>query len=226
MHALGDTTFMTTRSRVAITLALGLVLIVVALIVVVLQSPDVVISSNSTIVTEELGLFHEHTAVCQAEERLPAAAAAARVSLGAIAHPGPEISVSISQNGHIVATGHRGGGWLGASLVLPLTPRRAALADTTICLTRGPATLPVELTGGVATSARAATVNGKTLAGRLRVEYLRRGQRSWLSEAEHVARRLGLGRSPAGTWIVLPLLAMMAAAIALCVWLLMREAPG
>lgn len=217
---------MTTRSRVAITLALGLGVIAVALVVVVLQSPDEVISSNSTVVTEELGLFREHTVVCQAEERLPAAAVAARVSLGAVAHPGPAVFVSFSQHGHIVATGHRGGGWLGDSLALPLTPRVAALADTTICLTRGPATLPVELAGGAAASARAATVNGKALPGRLRVEYLRHGQRSWLSLAEHVARRLGLGRSPAGTWIVLPLLAMMAAAIALGVWLLMREAPG
>lgn len=215
---------MTTRSRVAITLALGLTLIAAALIVVVLQSPDEVISSNSTIVTTELGLFREHTVVCQEAERIPAAAAAVRVSLGAVAHPGPAVFVSFSDKGHIVATGHRASGWLGDSLALPLTRRVTTLSDTTICLTRGPATLPVELAGDVAPSASAATVNGKALPGRLRVEYLRRGQRSWLSLAEHVARRLGLGRSPAGTWIVLPLLAMMAAAITLGVWLLMREA--
>ncbi|HXW59629.1 MAG TPA: hypothetical protein VEJ23_09165 [Solirubrobacteraceae bacterium] len=210
----------------AITLMLGLALIAVALIVVVLQSPDEVISSNSTIVTEELGLLRQHTFVCQEAEGLPAAATAVRVSIGSIAHPGPAVLVSFSDKGHIVASGHRAGGWIGASLALPLTARVTAFSGTTICLTRGPATLPVGLAGGAAPSASVATVNGKALPGRLRVEYLRRGQRSWLSLAEHVARRLGLGRSPAGTWIVLPLLAMMAAAIALCVWLLMRETPA
>jgi hypothetical protein len=83
--------------------------------------------------------------------------------------------------------------------------------------------MPVELAGNVAPRALAATVNGKPLRGRLRIEYLARGHRSWLSLAKHVARRLGLARTPSGTWIVLPLVAMMAIAVALGGWLLMRE---
>ena len=82
----------------------------------------------------------------------------------------------------------------------------------------------MELAGNATHGALAATVNGRPVSGRMRVEYLARGNRSWLSLAKHVARRLGLGHAPAGTWIVLPLAALMATAVALGAWLLMREA--
>jgi hypothetical protein len=214
---------MTTRNQVAITLAVGFVLIAAGLGGVLVQAPDEIVSANSITVAEELGLFREHTTVCQANERLPASTAALRISLTAL-HAGPAVSVTVSRGSQIVARGHRDAGWFSGSLTLPLQPRVARSVDAKICLTRGPpVAAPVEIAGNIAPTGLAATVNGKPLPGRMRIEYLTHGHRSWLSLAAHVARRLGLGHAPSGTWIVLPLAAMMAIAVALGAWLLIRE---
>ncbi len=214
---------MTTRSHVAITIGCGLAVIAAAVIGILVQTPDQVISSNQVVGGRELAMFHEHTVVCQADERLPARTVALRVSLAAVAHVAPAVSVAALHEGQVVASGHHNAGWVGVSLTLPLKPPVAAPVDAKICLTRGPAGMPVELLGNVAPAARAATVNGTPLSGRMRVEYLARGHQSWLALAKHVARRLGLLHEPSGTWIVLPLAALMAIAVALACWLLLRE---
>jgi hypothetical protein len=214
---------MSTRSRVAITMSCGLALIAVAVIAILAQTPDRVIASNSVNGGAELGLFHEHTAICQAGERFPAGTTALRVSLAAVAHPGPSVSVSVLSEGRPVTTGRRGAGWVSASLTLPLRPALAAQTDGKFCLTRGPAGLPIELVGNMAPPAVAVTQNGTPLSGRLRVEYLGHGQKSWLSLAKHVARRVGLLHEPSGTWIVIPLILLMAAVVGLAGWLLLRE---
>jgi hypothetical protein len=213
---------MTKRHQVAITLALGFILITAALGVILLRSPDDVISTNAVTVTQPLGLFGRHANVCQASERLPASTKALRISL--IGFFSPSVAVTVSHGGQFAASGRHNAGWFGGSLTLPLRPAVKTPLDATICLTRGPGGLPIELAGDAAAPALAATVNGQTSPGRMRIEYLRSGHRSWLSLARHVARRVGLGRSPSGTWIVLPLLAMMAIATALGAWLLLREA--
>jgi hypothetical protein len=43
--------------------------------------------------------------------------------------------------------------------------------------------------------------------------------------AETVARHVGLGRAPSGTWVVLLLLIAMGAVLATASWLLLRELP-
>jgi hypothetical protein len=215
-------TSMTKRHQVAITLALGFILITAVLGVILLQAPDDIISTNSVTVTQPLGLFDRHAKVCQATERLPASTEALRISL--IGYFAPAVSVTVSHGGQFAASGRHNAGWFGGALTLPLHPAVITPLDAKICLTRGPGGLPIELAGNVASTALAATANGQTLPGRMRIEYLRSGHRSWLSLARHVARRLGLGHSPSGTWIVLPLLAVMAMATALGAWLLLREA--
>jgi len=213
---------MSARRRVAITLALGLVVITAALIGVLAQTPRALIASNGIYVTEELGLFHEHTTVCQAGERIPASTSALRISM--VGHVGPAVAVTVSAAGQILARGNLGAGWESDSPTLSLQPAPAQPLQATICLTRAAGGLPVELTGGEAPKTLLASVGGEALSGRLRVEYLGSGHSSWLSLAKHVARRLGLGRSLSGTWLALPLIALMAAAVALGGWLLLREA--
>jgi hypothetical protein len=212
---------MTTQYKVAITLACGFAVITAVLIALLLHAPDEIISTNSIAVAEELGVFSRHTTVCQANERIPASTTALRMSL--IAYIGPAVSVAVSQGGQVVATGHHNGGWVSGSLTLPPKPAVATPIDATICLTRDRGAELAGLFGNAAPRALAATSNGSPLPGRMRTEYLARGHRSWLSLAHHVARRLGLGHSPSGTWIVLPLVAMMAIAVALGAWLLTRE---
>ncbi len=213
---------MTTRRRVAITLASGLALIALVLVAVLLQAPRKIISTNDVPVSQGLGLLSPNTTVCQANERIPPSTAALRMSL--IAYVGPAVSVTVSHQGQILARGHRNAGWVSSTLTLPLKRQVTTSTQATICLTRGGGAAVAGLEGNTAPRALAATVNGKPLSGRLRIEYLAHGHQSWLSLAKHVARRLGLGHSPSGTWIVLPLALIMTLAVTLGAWLLLREA--
>jgi hypothetical protein len=202
-------------------MVLGLVVITAALVGVLAQTPKRMIASNYVTVEEELGLFPENATVCQASERIPASTAALRISI--VGHVGPAVAVTVSHAGHIVAKGQLAAGWESNSPTLSIHPPVAKPLQATICLTRAAVALPVELAGSEAPKALLATSNGKALRGRMRVEYLGTGDRSWLSLAKHVARRLGLGHATSGAWIALPLIALMTMAVALGAWLLMRE---
>jgi len=208
-------------NRVAITLGFGFALITAALVATLLRTPDAVTSTNSITVTGELGYFSPHTTVCQSNDAFPASTTAVRVSL--IAYIGPAVSVTVSHGGETIARGHHDAGWVSSSLTLPLQPPVANAMNAKICITRDSGQLLAGLLGNNSPRAVAATGNGKPLPGRMRIEYLSRGRGSWLSLAKRIARRLGLGHSPSGTWIVLPLVLMMAVAVALGAWLLMRE---
>ncbi len=69
-----------------------------------------------------------------------------------------------------------------------------------------------------------ATFGGtKPLPGRISIEYLQPGRRSWWSLALSVARRLGLGRAAAGTGNALLVLALALAVLTLSSWLVVRD---
>ena len=123
------------RHQVAITLALGFVVIAAVLVAILVQEPREVISTNNITVEREIGLLGPHTTVCQANERLPASTTALRISL--IAYIGPAVSVTVAREGRIVTSGHRNAGWVSSSLTLPLRAAVPAPIDAQICLTRG-----------------------------------------------------------------------------------------
>ena len=81
----------------------------------------------------------------------------------------------------------------------------------------------IELVGAPASESTAARARDGVLSGRLRVEYLRPGAASWWSLAPEVARRMGLGRAPSGTWIALLVLVLMASIAAACARVILRE---
>jgi hypothetical protein len=194
-------------------MALGAVVLTGLMIGVLLQSPDRVIASNSITVAGELSSDEPGTEVCQAGERIPALTDALRVSVAA--YLGSAVSLTVVHDGQAIARSHQPAEWVGGYVTFPLTAAIGAATKATICLTRDGRDLGLELLGGATRPAIAATANGAPLPGRLRVEYLAHGRRSWLSLAHTVARRIGLGHSPGGTWVVLVLIAMMAAAAAL-----------
>ena len=209
------------RSRVAYTLLAGFLAIGAVLVATLTKAPAEALSSNGVTVIGDFGSFEGKAVVCQASERIPASTAAIRVSL--IANIGPAVSVVLVSGNRIVARGERGPGWASGSLTLPLHPTVGRAIDAEICLTRNPVAIPVGLFGNLAPRALAARSDGEPLPGRMRVEYLVPGRRSWYSLGRHVARRLGLGHVPSGGWIVVPLAAMMAMGLSLATWLLMRE---
>jgi hypothetical protein len=202
-------------------MAFGFVLITAVLVGILLHSPYEIISTDSIPVSSELGIFGPNTTVCQANARIPASTAALRMSL--VAYIGPAVGVTVSHEGRLVASGHHNAGWVSSSLTLPIQPTVATPLDVKICLTRDRSELLAGVLGHEAPSLVAATSQGAPLPGRMRIEYLARGHRSWLSLAKDVSRRLGLLHAPIGAWIVLLLAAMMAIAVSLSAWLLLRE---
>ncbi len=62
------------------------------------------------------------------------------------------------------------------------------------------------------------------LPGRIAVEYVRAGSSSWWSLVPSVARRMGLGRAWAGTWVAAMVALLMVTGIVLASWLTLREA--
>ena len=215
---------MSKRAQVAVTFLVGLAVIAATLIAVLLQSPRRAIATNRISVTGELTGFRRHTTVCQGAERIPAGTEALRIS--AAAYIGPGVSLVVSRGPLAVSRGHQGAGWVSSYLTLPLQPTISTDTAATICVTRDNGKLAAGLLGGETSGALpVATANGVPLGGRMRVEYLARGNRSWLSLARHVARRMGLGHAPSGGWIVILLAAISLATVGLAGWLLLREAP-
>jgi hypothetical protein len=212
---------MSTRTKAAITLAAGLLVIAAALLAVLLQSPRKVTGSNGITTVGELTGFHRHTVICQGGEVLPASTEAVRVSIAA--YIGPAISMTVSHGGQSLAVASRGRGWVSSSLTLALRPSLTAPTEVTLCLRRDNSRLVAGVLGNATIPARAATVNAIRLPGRMRVEYLAAGEKSWLSLAHHVARRMGLGHdAPSGGWTVVPLALLMLCALALAGWLIVR----
>jgi hypothetical protein len=202
-------------------MTLGALIIAGLLLGVLLQTPERVIASNSVTIAGELGSAPSGSTVCQAGERLPASTQTLRVSLAG--YLGPEVSLSVLRGGVAVARGEHHAEWVGGSLTFGLRPAIRSETAATICITRDSTRRALSLLGGESAPGAVATEGRTPLAGRMRVEYLTRGNRSWLASAESVARRLGLGHSPGGTWIVLLLVAMMACACVLGTRLLIGE---
>ncbi len=213
---------MTARVKARWVCGVGVAAIAVVLMVVLLGTPQRVAATNAATVAGEMGAFSSHTVVCQTDERIPAGTDALRLSV--IADIGPAVAVTVTDASGVVARGRHTGGWVGGSLTFALQPAlTSAIGPATICLTRDNGERAAELLGSLAPRPLRATDDGVALAGRMRAEYLRPGDQSWLSMALHVARRLGLGHSPAGTWVAALLAAVMVLVVALVVWLLQRE---
>jgi hypothetical protein len=147
--------------------------------------------------------------------------------------------------GPIVARGQSAPGWLAKVVTVPLAPLDRAVRDVTVCFAfRGAnerisflgapsarrvaasysAGRPVGSPAGGAAGGLPGSPGGvRALPGRIAIEYLRAGSRSWWSLASSTARRMGLGRAWAGTWVAIAVACLMASAIAAGAWLIVRE---
>jgi hypothetical protein len=229
-------------TRPVVALALGLALVAVALVLTLSGSPLVVAYTNAAPANEPLLEATSALGACQGGEVLSAHISAIRLTL--VTAAGPRVSVTALSGGRVLTSGTVGSGWTSGAVTIPVRPVPRAVAGVRICFDLGP---PVEAVavGGSRTSptvggAKTATAgresaatsggssaaterDGRPLAGRFTVEYMRRGRGSWWSLAQTVARHMGLGRAPAGTWVVLALAAAMGVAIAAASWLAVRE---
>jgi hypothetical protein len=216
----------------------GFALIAIVLVIVLSGAPPAATRPPVALVhTTLFGRTNARSRICQAGETLPRATTAIRVWLEAVV--GPPVQLQALAGGRVIAHGARGAGWTAGSVTVPISPVPRATARVTVCVNMAQAREPVGLQGLrtsrlVAASDRqgpnphAKGTHGPTyqdfpLPGRLLIEYLRPGSRSWWSLARSVLRRMGLGHAGSGAWIPLLAVALMLVVAALSSRLIWRE---
>jgi len=205
-----------------VALAVGLALTAIAVAIVLSHSPQVLAGTNGIEpLRTPLASVPGSGGGCQADETLPAESSAIRLSLEASA--GPRVAVNVLSGKTMVTHGEGAQGWLGRVVTIPVEPLDRTVRHATVCFAFAGANERVSLLGVPTPKRSAATSGGRALRGRISIEYLRPGRSSWRSLALSTARRMGLGRAWAGTWVVLLVASLMVASIALASWLAIRE---
>jgi hypothetical protein len=201
------------RTPTRIALALGWVLLTVSIVAVMSRSPEVVVRTNAvpivTPVAEVTGAYE----ACQADEVLPAGTRAIRLSLEAMY--GPSVRVWVARGGRTLTSGSQGSGWSRQSVTVPVTPLPQTVSGVSVCYSLAPHDELVYAKGSTRAGAAPA----------IRIEYLRPGSRSWLALMPSVARRVSFGRATSGVWIVLVVVAAMAALGLIVSWATVRDQP-
>jgi hypothetical protein len=210
-----------TRARLKLLLVAGFLLGLVGIAITLTQAPITVARVN-TAQTAFVAEVHQKTSVCQPGEVLPRGTSAIR--LRAYAFLGPRVTVAVLAHSHVIAHGERGSGWTAGVVTVPVNPLSSTRAGVELCFTLfGNGDESIGLVGEPNDAAPLARGQNAPLPGRVRVEYLRPGGASWWSLAPEVARRMGLGHAPAGSWGVLLVIALMGGLVALCSRLILRE---
>jgi hypothetical protein len=202
--------------RVVVAMSVGLALIAVAVALVLSGGPVRVLGTNSFTAGHTAVLIPSGEGTCQGDEVLPRGTAALRLELEAPI--GPEVGVTVLSGRHVIARGTHGAGWTGGDVTVPIAQIRRTTPRVDVCFTLGHTREHVLMVGRLAPRSELTA-----LQVRMGVEYLAPADRSWWSSAQSVARRIGLGRAPAGTWVALLLLALMAAVTTLASCLCIRE---
>lgn len=210
-------------TSVRVVLAVGLTLIVITLIVALSRAPLTLAGANDVRPASKLGRTTgtRYAYACQARETLPPNTSAVRLSLFAVV--GPKMTVSMWLGSHQITSGTRGAGWVGSVVTVPLKPLPDAHFPVKLCFRLSSINGPIQVIGQETPPAVAAVSNGEPLAGRIRVEYLRPGTRSWLSLASDITRRMGFGHAASGAWDLLLVIALAAAVVTLSTLLAARR---
>lgn len=208
-----------------VALLAGLALLATATALTLSQSPlSVARATRTPGATEEPIAATTHGATyCQAHETLPRDTSAIRIWLDASA--GPAVSVVVSSGGRPVTSGVRGSDWIGGSVTVAVRPLERDVGDATLCVSFSLRDETLIVQGSAAPAAIAAHDGRRALAGRMWIEYLRPGTRSWASLAPEILRHMGFGRAGAGTWLVYIALLLLAGVLALASSLILRELP-
>jgi hypothetical protein len=214
---------MGSANDIKLTLGLGVAVMVAVGAFTLTRSPPRVVRTSS-----RGGSLFIHTVgdreLCQANEVLPAAVSAIRLSL--VAFYGSRVRVMVSSGSRLLTEGRRGPEWTGGSVTVPVAPLNLLASHVKLCVELGPNSEPIDFTG-VKTSARDSAVwrGGQPLGGRVGVEYLAAGRGSWWSRILPVARHMGIGHALSGTWVALLTAVLVAALGLLAMRLILRELP-
>jgi hypothetical protein len=208
------------RARVRLALVVGLVGFVLALLVTMSHSPPELAGTNSVAPVGFVASTRGDAVFCQDGETIPSGTSAIRLWVNT--DISPPVQAVVSQGSQLLTHGAQQAGRLTGVIAIPVVPIRQTVTGARICFHFGPAVESVRLVGGVAPARR----RGEAPTAKIRVEYLRSGHRSWWSLLPSIARRIGFGRAPSGTWVAfLPLLLMAVAGFAAARLLLRQLAP-
>jgi hypothetical protein len=206
-----------------VTLGVGIALIAMLAAYTLTRSPPRVVRTNS-LPQAAVATTISDISFCQAGETLPAGVSGIRLSVWAFF--GANIHVTVSSGSRVLTAGRRGPDWTGSTVTIPVTPLSHAVSPVKVCFDVGPNSEALYFSGSEAPrSAAAVTSTGEPLAGRVSIEYLTAGDRSWWSRIVEVARHIGLGHALTGTWVVGLIAALMLAVAGLTIRVALREVP-
>jgi hypothetical protein len=210
---------------VTITLILGLALLAVAVGLTLARSPMTVVRASGAFVDTQTPIAATESGAdyCQAREILPRGTSAIRVSL--FASIGPRVRVTVTSDRRTVASGEQASAWTGGVVTVPVRPLARPVAPVTVCASFRLRDGGVTVLGERTSAAIAARSAGGPLAGRMRIEYLRSGSRTWASLIGSIVRHMALGRATTGAWIVFVALALALAVAVLASSLILRDLP-
>jgi hypothetical protein len=168
--------------------------------------------------------------VCQDGELLPAGTTSISLTLQPLQPVGPRVSVTLRRQGRTIAHGTTLIAMRdGRGAVVPIRPQPRDLDAVEVCAAfdgRGTVTL---VGGPTPPGTGSLAVNGKAAGASMPITYLEAGSTSWWRRAATVADRMALGRgdwAPPGRWVAWLVGALVAAALALVVWVLVRGVIG
>lgn len=208
---------------VRITLLLGLTLLAGGVGLVLLHSPMSVAATNGVTPDTQraVALASRDTSYCQAGETLPPRTSAIRVSM--VAALGPRVRVEVSSNAGAITGGEQGSGWTGESVTVPVKLVPRAIPAATVCVSFHLRDGTVYLLGEKTPADIAAREGTQTLPGRMRLEYLHAGSRSWASLIPAVITALGFSHAMAGVLVVLVVLGLVATTVLLASSLVLTD---
>jgi hypothetical protein len=164
--------------------------------------------------------------LCQDSPYLPPAAATAELVVGTYGRRVPSLDLTFTNPaGATVASGHLAPGARQGVVAIPLSRSTDPGSATRLCLVVGGHSKVVIGGLGVPPSATDEVVNGRPQAGRISVVYDRAGEESWWSLLGVIDERFGLGKAGFfGDWTLPACVVLLAAAWALAIGLLVRDA--
>jgi hypothetical protein len=183
-------------------LAVGLTLTVLAVCVVMARSPSVIARTNGVPDEGSFLTVSGHGELCEANEVLPAGTTAIRVTLEAMI--GPPVRVLIRHGREVLTRGEQASGWT-HPVTVPVKPLLHTVAGVSTCVVIASREEGVRVAGS-------RRYGGN---GRVRIEYLRPGNRSWWALASSVIGRMSFGRATSGIWAIVAVMVAMLALTAI-----------
>jgi hypothetical protein len=206
--------------RIKVALGAGVTLIAIAFAVTLAHAPTTT-ARQSVPPETKLVSTESDASACQYGETLPRDTSAIR--LGLFADSSPEVSVQVYSGSRRVAAGHLGRGWSGEGATVAVNELPHAISPVKVCFALQSVIGDIHMLGRISSKSDATVSEGNPLSGRISIQYLQHGHRSWWSLAASVMHRMGLGHAASGAWDALFVILLTGTVLTLSSWLVVRE---